>query len=179
MQKRTFLELCTWLTPVLQRTTTRLRAPIPVNKRVTITLWKLATPDSYRSVAQQIGVGRSTVSVIIMEVVHAINDVLLPRVLRLRDMDGTMAGSAALGFPNCGGALDATHIPVRAPEHRAVHSTNRKGYCSIVLQALVDHRAASWTSTGAGPAGHTTPASSATPDSFAGWRQAPTSPGGT
>ncbi|XP_075778966.1 uncharacterized protein LOC142827399 [Pelodiscus sinensis] len=56
MRKRTFQQLCTWLTPALQRATTRLRAPIPVNKRVTIALWKLATPDSYRSVAQQFGV---------------------------------------------------------------------------------------------------------------------------
>uniref|UniRef100_K7EYP6 DDE Tnp4 domain-containing protein n=1 Tax=Pelodiscus sinensis TaxID=13735 RepID=K7EYP6_PELSI len=51
-----------------------------------------------------------------------------------------LASFAALGFPNCGGALDATHIPIRAPEHRAAHFTNKKGYCSIVLQALVDHR---------------------------------------
>uniref|UniRef100_K7F2G0 DDE Tnp4 domain-containing protein n=1 Tax=Pelodiscus sinensis TaxID=13735 RepID=K7F2G0_PELSI len=140
MRKWTFLMLCTWLTPVLQRTATRLRAPISVNKRVAIVLWKLATPDSYRSVAHQFGVERSTVGVIVIQVVHAINDVLLPRIIRLRDVDETMAGFAALGFPNCGGALDATHIAIRAPEHRAGHFMNRKGYCSIVLQALVDHR---------------------------------------
>nr|XP_025045933.1 protein ALP1-like [Pelodiscus sinensis] len=133
MRKRTFLTLCTWLTPALQRTATRLRAPIPVNKRVAIALWKLATPDSYRSVAHQFGVGRSNIGVIVIQVVHAINDVLLPRIIRLRDVDETMAGFAALGFPNCGGALDATHIAIRAPEHRAAHFMNRKGYCSIVL----------------------------------------------
>ncbi|XP_075783615.1 COMM domain-containing protein 9 isoform X2 [Pelodiscus sinensis] len=87
---------------------------------------------------QQFGVGRSTVRVIIVEVVHAINDVLLSRLIRLRNVDDTMSGFAALGFPNCGGALDATHIPIRAPEHRAGRFMNRKGYCSIVLQALVD-----------------------------------------
>ena len=76
----------------------------------------------------------------LLQVVHAINDVLLPRIIRLRDVDDTMAGFAALGFPNCGGALDATHIAIRAPEHRSAHFMNRKGYCSIVLQALVDHR---------------------------------------
>uniref|UniRef100_K7FJU3 DDE Tnp4 domain-containing protein n=1 Tax=Pelodiscus sinensis TaxID=13735 RepID=K7FJU3_PELSI len=76
-----------------------------------------------------------------MEIVHTINDVLLPRVIWLHDVDTTVAGFAVLRFPNCRGALDATHIPVRAPEHQAAHLMNRKGYCSIVLQALVDHRA--------------------------------------
>uniref|UniRef100_K7EZC1 DDE Tnp4 domain-containing protein n=1 Tax=Pelodiscus sinensis TaxID=13735 RepID=K7EZC1_PELSI len=51
-----------------------------------------------------------------------------------------MAGFAALGFPNCGGALDGTHIAIRAPPHRAAQFINRKGYFSMVLQALVDHR---------------------------------------
>ncbi|XP_075795144.1 uncharacterized protein LOC142830941 [Pelodiscus sinensis] len=80
MRKQTFLQLCTWLTPTLQRTTTQLRAPIPVKKREAsrIALWKLATPDSYHSVAQQFGVGRSTVGVIVIEVVHAVNDVPAP-----------------------------------------------------------------------------------------------------
>nr|XP_025037658.1 protein ANTAGONIST OF LIKE HETEROCHROMATIN PROTEIN 1-like [Pelodiscus sinensis] len=120
MQKRTFMELCAWLTPALQRDTTRLRAPNPIKKRVSIAVWKLATTDSYRSVAHQFGVGRSTVGIVMMEVVHAINDILLPRVIHLRDVDTTIAGFAALGFPNCGGVLDATHIPVWAPEHRAM-----------------------------------------------------------
>uniref|UniRef100_K7G4U2 DDE Tnp4 domain-containing protein n=1 Tax=Pelodiscus sinensis TaxID=13735 RepID=K7G4U2_PELSI len=74
-----------------------------------------------------------------MQVVRAINDVLFQRVICLRDVDATLAGFTALGFPNCGGALDAAHIPIRAPEHRAAHFINRKGYFSIILQALVDH----------------------------------------
>ncbi|XP_075753923.1 uncharacterized protein LOC142818427 isoform X2 [Pelodiscus sinensis] len=67
MRKRMFLELCAWLAPALQRATTRLQAPIPVDKRVTIALWKLATRDSYHLVAQQFRVGRSTVGVVVME----------------------------------------------------------------------------------------------------------------
>ncbi|XP_075771803.1 uncharacterized protein LOC142823919 [Pelodiscus sinensis] len=180
MRKRMFLELCAWLTPALQRATTRLQAPIPVDKRVAIAVWKLATPDSYRSLAHQFGVGRSTVGVVVMEVVHAINDVLLPRVIRLCDVDDTMAGFAALGFSNCGGALDATHIPVRAPEHRAAYFMNRKGGGGGTARLL---SRPSWTTMAAsrmfiqaGPAGHTIPASYATPACFAVWRRAPTSP---
>ncbi|XP_074842924.1 frizzled-6 isoform X4 [Carettochelys insculpta] len=75
-----------------------------------------------------------------MEVVHAINSLLLHRFVRLGDLDAAIAGFASLGFPNCFGALDGTHIPIRAPEHSRGHFLNRKGYHSMVLQALVDSR---------------------------------------
>uniref|UniRef100_K7FNQ2 DDE Tnp4 domain-containing protein n=2 Tax=Pelodiscus sinensis TaxID=13735 RepID=K7FNQ2_PELSI len=140
MRKTTFQELCTWLAPALQRQDTHLRPAIPLEKRVAIALWKLATPDSYRSVGHQFGVGRSTVGAVLMEVVRAINSELLNRLICLPDLDSVMAGFAALGFPNCGGALDGTHIAIRAPPHRAAQFINRKGYFSMVLQALVDHR---------------------------------------
>nr|XP_025037166.1 protein ALP1-like isoform X2 [Pelodiscus sinensis] len=96
--------------------------------------------ESYRSVGHQFAIGRSTIRGVRMQVVCAINDILLQRDICLRDMEATVAGFTALGFPNCGGALDATHIPVHAPEHRVAHFINRKGYFSIVLQALMDHR---------------------------------------
>lgn len=67
MRKSTFLELCNWLAPTLQQDT-HLHHAIPLEKRVAIALWKLATPDSYRSVGQQFGVGRSTVGAVLMEV---------------------------------------------------------------------------------------------------------------
>ncbi|XP_075794479.1 uncharacterized protein LOC142830830 [Pelodiscus sinensis] len=39
-----------------------------------------------------------------------------------------------------GGAIDGTHIPIRAPEHQASRYVNRKGYFSVILQAVCDHR---------------------------------------
>ncbi|XP_075762331.1 uncharacterized protein LOC142819396 [Pelodiscus sinensis] len=87
MRKTTFQELCTWLAPALQRQDTHLRPAIPLEKRVAIALWKLATPDSYRSVGHQFGVGRSTVGAVLMEVVRAINSELLNRLICLPDLD--------------------------------------------------------------------------------------------
>ncbi|XP_065405419.1 uncharacterized protein LOC135972214 [Chrysemys picta bellii] len=140
MRKGTFLELCELLSPALKRNDTRMRAALTVQKRVAIALWKLATPDSYRSVANQFGVGKSTVGVVVMQVAKAIVDVLLSKVVTLGNMEAIIDGFAAMGFPNCGGAIDGTHIPILAPHHQASQYINRKGYFSMVLQALVDHR---------------------------------------
>ena len=43
-------------------------------------------------------------------------------------------------FRMCAGAIDGTHIPIRAPTESHAEYLNRKGYHSILMQALVDAR---------------------------------------
>ncbi|XP_015276457.1 PREDICTED: uncharacterized protein LOC107118608 [Gekko japonicus] len=138
MSREAVLELVERLRPVLQREDTNMRAAIPVDKRVALTLWKLATSDSYRSVANQFGVGVSTASVIVMEVCEAIHDVLLKHVIQLGDAQAVMDGFDRAGFPNCLGVVDETHIPILCSPHGASAYINGKGLVSMVLQALVD-----------------------------------------
>ncbi|CAM4681782.1 unnamed protein product [Lepidochelys kempii] len=140
MRKATFMELCDLLSPALRCKNTKMRAALKVEKRVAIALWKLAMPDSYRSVGNQFGVGKSTVGTAVMQVANAIKDLLISRVVTLGNVQVIVDDFAAMGFPNCGGAIDGTHIPILAPEHQAAEYINRKGYVSIVLQALVDHK---------------------------------------
>uniref|UniRef100_A0A452HRH7 DDE Tnp4 domain-containing protein n=1 Tax=Gopherus agassizii TaxID=38772 RepID=A0A452HRH7_9SAUR len=140
MRKATFMALCAELAPTLRRRDTRLRAALPVEKRVAIAIWKLATPDCFRSVANQFGVGKSTFGMVLMQVCTAINRTLLRRTVTLGNVQDIVDGFAEMGFPNCGGAIDGTHIPILSPPHLASEYVNRKGYFSVVLQALVDHR---------------------------------------
>ena len=42
------------------------------------------------------------------------------------------------GFPMCAGAIDGTHIPILAPTENHAEYVNRKGYHSILMQAVVD-----------------------------------------
>ena len=44
------------------------------------------------------------------------------------------------GFPQCVGALDGSHIPVQAPSLNHTDYYNHKGWYSILVQAVVDHR---------------------------------------
>ncbi|XP_054847738.1 uncharacterized protein LOC129337812 isoform X2 [Eublepharis macularius] len=138
MSREAVLDLVEKLRPVLQREDTNMRAAIPVDKRVALTLWKLATSDSYRSVANQFGVGVSTASVIVMEVCEAIHDVLLKHIIRLGDAQAVMGGFERVGFPNCLGVVDETHIPILCSPHVGYAYINGKGLVSMVLQALVD-----------------------------------------
>ncbi|CAM4703579.1 unnamed protein product [Lepidochelys kempii] len=140
MRKGTFMELCDLLSPALKHMNTKMRAALTVEKQVAIALWKLATRDSYQSVGNQFGVGKATVGAAVMQVANAIKDLLISRVVTLGSAQVIVDGFAAIGFPNCGGAIDGTHITILAPEHQASEYINRKGYFSIVLQALVDHK---------------------------------------
>ena len=67
MQQSTFSYLCEKLRPAIIRQNTHLRKAISVEQRVAITLWCLATPCEYRTVAHLFGVARSTVCTIVHE----------------------------------------------------------------------------------------------------------------
>ncbi len=56
---------------------------MPVEKRVAITLWYLATNSDYRTIGHLFGVSKATVCIVIKEVCAAIVDVLMPRCVRI------------------------------------------------------------------------------------------------
>ncbi|XP_075791513.1 uncharacterized protein LOC142830452 [Pelodiscus sinensis] len=177
MRKATFRELCTWLTPALQHQDTHLQPAIPVEKRIAIALWKLATPDSYRSVGHQFGVGKSTVGAVLMEVVTAINAELLHRTVRLGDLQTILAGFAGLGFPNCGGALDGTPSMPRPIERHSISIGRATSLWCCRLWSTTGDSSRMFAS--GGQAGHTMPVCSGTHTCTAGCRLGHSSPRGT
>ncbi|XP_074861020.1 uncharacterized protein LOC142018790 [Carettochelys insculpta] len=117
MRWQTFLELRLWLSPALKHQAARLQCAFPVEKGVAIAVWKLATPDSYRSMGHQFGVGKATVGTAVME-----------RVIRIRDVDSAITDFTTVGFLNCLGALNGTHLRPGV-QRRTVHKLEGLPFC--------------------------------------------------
>ena len=82
MSKATFLYICRKLSAQLTRTDTVLRKYLSVERRVVVTLWCLATPTDYRTIAYLFDIARSTVCEIVHETFHCIVDTLLSEYIR-------------------------------------------------------------------------------------------------
>ncbi|XP_020633931.3 uncharacterized protein LOC110070590 [Pogona vitticeps] len=139
MSRGTLFEIADVLQPKLARQRTIMREAISVEKRVAIAVWWLSNLECYRVVATQFGIGRSTVGEIVLEVCFAIERLLGPQAVCLGDYKEIMNGFKAMGFPNCVGVLDRTHVPYVAPTGQAEESVNRKKCYSILLQGTTDH----------------------------------------
>ena len=63
MTKETFLYICNELRPHIEKRDTKMRKAIPVEKRVAITLWRLATNADYRTIGHLFGVSKGAVCV--------------------------------------------------------------------------------------------------------------------
>ena len=115
---------------------------IGYKKRLAVVLWWLATPTEYRSLATLFGIGISSLCCLTREVCHAIKDTMFERYISLPSgnrLEETIRGFERRGFPQCAGAIDGTHLPILAPRDSPADYHNRKGWHSIVLQAVVDH----------------------------------------
>ena len=98
----------------------------------------------YRTLSNLFGLGCSTVCTIVVETCHAITNCLLPKFVQVpqgEKLKEIVEGFETLwGFPQTAGAIDGSHIPIIRPEESASDYYNRKGYYSIIMQAMVDHR---------------------------------------
>ena len=120
-----------------------MREPVSTERRLAITLWKLATNIEYISISQLFGLGHSTVCSIVLETCKAITEILLPKYVRIPQGESckeAINGFDHLGFPQAVGAIDGTHISIIRPVENATDYFNRKGFHSIIMQGVVDYR---------------------------------------
>lgn len=138
----TFHDLCQRLAPYIARQDTRFRKAITVHHRVAVAVYRLAHGTPYRALAQSIGVSKTSCSDICTEVYAKICQYVQPDLIKLptgQDLVNNLKFFHSIkGFPMCLGAIDGSHIPIRAPRDRPDDYYNRKGFHSIVLQGTVD-----------------------------------------
>ena len=101
-----------------------MRSAVSVERRVAIALWRLATNGDYRSIGHMFGVAKGTVCVIVSEVCQAIMKVLLKRYVKFPAASNAIDDivnefETKCRFSQCIGAVDATHLPILAPQECA------------------------------------------------------------
>ena len=145
MRRRTFDRLVNDLRPFLQGQHTHWRAPIGVEKKVVVTLFKLMHGVSIPLVADKAALGKSTVGQILRQVCSAIS-INLGHLIAWpvgRRLSRVAAGfQSKQRFPNCIGAIDGSHIYIASPSNTIVAADhrNRNKSFSILLQGVVDSK---------------------------------------
>ena len=125
----------------ISRNRTVMREPVQPRRRLALTLYFLASTAEYRTVANLFGVSRSFLCNCVKEVCCAIIQ-SFPTVINFPKGDDLLnvlgCYEQRWGFPMCAGAIDGTHIPILAPSENHVEYVNRKGFHSIIMQAVTD-----------------------------------------
>ncbi|XP_025266548.1 putative nuclease HARBI1 isoform X2 [Camponotus floridanus] len=100
-----------------------------LSKKLLLTLWIIATPESFRSVADRFGLSKCVTWKIFKEVVWVLKRIM-PRFIRWSN-DVECVESERIfrmrsrGFPGVVGAIDGCHIPIKQPPGNANDYYNR------------------------------------------------------
>ena len=143
MTKATFEILCDDLHPSFPDQARSVREPLQLEHRIAIVVYWMASSTEYRTIANLFGIGKSTVHKCIHDVCTAMAENILDKYMKFPADDNLQHVIDGFDntkvFPNCAGAVDGTHIPIIAPESAHGDYVNRKGWYSIILQAVCDH----------------------------------------
>lgn len=72
------------------------------------------------------------------EVCEATGIVIYPKMVGSTNVPEIIAGFQGMGFPNCTGVIDGTHVPIICPLQGVYEYINHK-YYTTVMQALGGH----------------------------------------
>ena len=142
MSRASFDSLCDKLREQLQRDA-RVREVLSVELQVAVTLYFSAGTAEYRTIGNLFGLAKSTVCECVKRVSSAIVDELFELYVKFpegNDLNEVVDGYSKFGFPYCGGAIDGTHISIIAPTEHHAYYVNRKGWYSVIMQGVCNHR---------------------------------------
>ncbi|XP_069597387.1 uncharacterized protein [Ranitomeya imitator] len=143
MSEDSFNVLLEAVEPYIRRQNTRMRAAVPVDERLAVTLRFLATGRSMQDLHYCAAISRTLLSVIIPETCKAIISALHHNYVPFPETPDdwkeiSWGFHEQWQFPNCGGALDGKHVRITQPPHSGSFYYNYKGYFSVILMALVN-----------------------------------------
>ncbi len=144
MSQTNFVKLCDEIRPLITLQTTTMRRPLSPERQLAIMLYYLSDGGRMLKTANAFGCAVPTVSKVVNRVTTAISSHLVEKYISLPKTEAEVQGMAAsfykaFGFPQCIGAIDGTHIPLKKPSKNPVDFINRKGFYSLNVQACVDY----------------------------------------
>lgn len=93
----------------------------------------MATPDSYRSIAERFGIAKSSLSNIFVRLINSVNK-LAPKYVKWPNEES----HSLKKFRKCLGCVDGTYVPCAVPIDQQRVYTNRKCFTAITLQVICD-----------------------------------------
>ncbi|XP_029960894.1 protein ALP1-like [Salarias fasciatus] len=148
MSRRSFDKLCGLMEQTLSPQDVTVRAPIPLQMRVAIALFKLSNCAEYRVIANQFGVHKSTVKKFVYSFCKGMVSSVIHSLIQAPAAEEARAIARRFeqkfSIPQIVGCIDSTHIPVLPPRDGYKDFMNRNGWPSYVLQAVVDDTYRFW-----------------------------------
>lgn len=140
MERNTFNFLVYLIGPKLDNIPFQRKKRIDVTKQILITIYVLATPDSYRSISERFDISKSCTWVCVKKVVRVIYSIRnqFIRWPTHEEAENNWTNIQRLyGFPKVLGIIDGTHINIPRPKEDPNSYINRKGRFSIQLQVII------------------------------------------
>ena len=117
------------------------RPMVPVQKQLLLFLWDSASRENFERLADRFGVHQVTAIRVAEKVITAIIENLLPEVIKwptAREQEDVKKGFNIRGLKKVIGAIDGTHIKIKAPSKDGHQYVNRKGFHSVIIQGICD-----------------------------------------
>lgn len=144
VSKEAFFRLHRKYGRLLERQVTRLRNPVPSDKRLAITLHYLSHGGTFAQLGLLFSVGRSTAAAVVHSTIkvfceHMVDDsIMFPDGAELDQVIHDFEALACL--PQCAGAVDGTFIRIKKPDVYGDSYWCYKNHIAILLLAAVDAR---------------------------------------
>lgn len=121
----------------------RLRTGMAISRVLMMTLWVMATPDSFRSVGEQFGLKQGSIHnqyKTIIKVLTEMRGTYIKWPDQFEAQRIARSFEASYGYPGVSGCIDGCNIRCTAPLEQPQRYVNRHHDYSITLQGVCDDR---------------------------------------